>query len=299
MKSVMDFLTYCQELISSTLSYHKARPMYCIYKMRCDYLWLSSDMLQYCKEKYMAKIDAMNANYNLENGRADCSQLKDTASFTESLYLLHSHLQGELWSVPNNESIQGDYRTSNLKMLLELCKRGVYTVDGSEPNDVTRSTHNFIVLVNDIVADKFIALLKMLYHRGVNVCARKVKNNTIVQELAYAKDCGKLLYTDDLKSATLPNGFHSLGVCDDIVYSELFTECIDSDFGISGLYTCSGKSISDILKHSDVEKEKSELHSLFYVETWSQTHDGFRVEDVFFQLWLEFNSKYGHMNELR
>lgn len=267
--------------------------------MRCDYLWLSPEMVEYCKWKYTDKIDAMNANYNLETGRSDCDLLKDTCSFTESLYLLQSYLQGDLWGVPNNERICSDYRRSNLKMLLELCKRGVYTVDGSEPDNVTRSTHNFIVLVNDIVADKFVALLKMLYHRGVNVCARKVKNGIIVQEVAYAKDCGKLLYTDDLKGATLPNGFHSLGVCDDIAYSELFTECIDSDFGISGLYTCMGKSISDLLKHSDVEKAKSELHSLFYVETWSQTHDDFRVEDVFFQLWLEFNSNYGHMNELR
>lgn len=276
--------------------------MYCICKMRFDYLWLSPEMMEYCSQKYKHKVENINALYDLEARRSNTNDLKDTQSFTESLYLLYMYLCGDLWSVPNNERIDHEYRSANQHMLKELCKRGVYTIDGCEPTDVVRSTHNFIVLVNDIVSDRFVALLKTMYHRGVNVCARKVKHNKIVREIVYAKDCGKLIYTEDLNSAVetvLPNGFHSLGFCDQATYNELFTECIDPDFGIGGLYTNLGKDAVDITRRSQTEKDKCECHSLFYVETWSQTHDAFRVEDVLLQLWLEFNSHYGHMNEVR
>lgn len=292
----------CKEFIISSISHYTAKSMYCICKMRNDYLWLSSEMIAYCKDKYKSRVDIINGLYDLETQRSNTNNLKDTQSFTESLYLLYAYLSGDMWSVPNNERIDHEYRSANQHMLMELCKRGVYTIDGCEPDNVVRSTHNFIVIVNDIVSDKFIALMKMMYHRGVNVCSRQVKSNKIVREIVYAKDCGKLIYTEDLNSAmetVLPNGFHSLGFCDQIVYNELFTECIDPDFGISGLYTNAGKEVVDILNHSRNEENKYELHSLFYVETWSQTYDAFRVEDVFFQLWLEFNSHYGHMNELR
>lgn len=292
----------CKKLLTNTISYYKTKSLYCVCRMRYDYFWLSPEMMTYCKDKYKSHIDSINELYDLETRRSNTNGLKDTQSFTESLYLLYTYLTGDLWSVPNNERIYDEYRSANQHMLIELCKRGVYTIDGCEPTNVIRSTHNFIVLINDIVSDRFVTLMKTMYHRGVNVCARQVKGNKIVKEIVYAKDCGKLIYTEDLNSAietVLPNGFHSLGFCDQIMYNELFTECIDPDFGISGLYTNAGKDVMVILDHSRKEMDMCECHSLYYVETWSQTYDEFRVEDVFFQLWLEFNSHYGHMNELR
>jgi hypothetical protein len=261
-------------------------------------MWLSPEAITQCIKKYGNKIDKMNSTHDLETGMVDNKFLKDTQSFTESLFMLYSFLNGSLWSSPNNEHIDYDYRVHSETILIELCKRGIYTINGSEPSIVLRSTHNFIVLINNIIVDEFILLLKTMYSRGVNVCARQVVNGETTRQLVFATDCKMLIYTDDFKGAcNLPNGFHSLGHCEHAEYSELFTEIIDKDFTISGLFTNQGRTVNDKLQHHEIELEKNETHSLFYVETWCQTYDDCRVEDILLQLWLEFNSRYGHMNE--
>jgi hypothetical protein len=111
-----------------------------------------------------------------------------------------------------------------------------------------------------------------------------------------------LIYTEDFKGKVqLPNGFHSPGKCisDKIQYSTLYTDMIDPCFGITGLFTNKDRNSCEVLDFIIKETEAYETHSLFYVETWNQSNDDFRVEDVLFQLWLEFNSKFGHMNDVR
>jgi hypothetical protein len=270
-----------------------------IHKMQNDYLWLSQNDISILDNNYRNSIDKINTSFDLETGTANTDYWKDTSSFQESLFMLQSFLNGSLWCTPNNENFDHDYIQNSHVILTELCKRGVYTISGYEPSVVIRSSHNFIVLINDVVKKEFIQLLKSLYSRGVNVCARQLKRNTVICETIFAIDKGVFIYTDDFQDAIkLPNGFHSPGknLDDDIEYSTLFSEMIDPSFGMSGLFTSTNK---DSCEFNTKEKELSKTHSLFYVETWSQTNDDFRVEDVLFQLWLDFNSKYGHMNDVR
>lgn len=282
--------------------YSKHSLMYKMHKMQSDYLWLSNDDIKMLNNKYQKNIDEMNYSYNLENGMGITDNWKDTHSFQESLFMLHSFLTSSLWCSPNNERFEYDYLHSSYIILTELCKRGVYTISGHEPTSVIRSSHNFIVIINDIIKNEFIELLKGLYTRGVNVCARQVKRNNTIQEIIFAIDQGMFIYTEDFRDTIkLPNGFHSPGknIEDIVEYSTIYTEMINPSFGLSGLFTINGKSCEQIMDFVLKETEISETHSLFYVETWSQSIDDFRVEDVLFQLWLEFNGKYGHMNDVR
>jgi hypothetical protein len=287
-------------------SYYKAfkdnKLMYKMQKIQNDYLWLSQSDIPTLEKKYRCNIDEINNSYDLETRTANTDDWKDTKSFQESLFMLHSFLRSSLWCTPNNEKLEHDYIQDSNIILTELCKRGVYTISGYEPSMVLRSSHNFIVLINDIIIKEFIQLLKALYSRGVNVCARQTKRNSTICESIFAIDKGVFIYTDDFQGAIkLPNGFHSPGksIDDDTEYSTLFSEIIDPSFGMSGLFTSLNKSACEINEFNKKENELCETHSLFYIETWSQTSDDFRVEDVLFQLWLDFNSKYGHMNDVR
>lgn len=289
----------CKEsLLDNTFMYKIQK----IHKMQNDYLWLLQCDIETLSSKFRSNIDDINISYDLETGTANTDNLKDTRSFQESLFMLHSFLKGSLWCTPNDENLDNDYIQSSQIILNELCKRGVYTISGHEPSMVIRSSHNFIVMINDIVKKEFIQLLKSLYSRGVNVCARQVKRNNKICESIFAIDKGVFIYTDDFQEAIkLPNGFHSPGknIDDDIEYSTLFSEMIDPSFGMSGMFTSRNKDNCEIHEFNNKEKGLCETHTLFYVETWSQTSDDFRVEDVLFQLWLDFNSKYGHMNDIR
>lgn len=291
---------------TNMISYYKAfrdnTYMNKIPKIQNDYLWLMQSDIITLDNKYRYNIDKINISHDLETGTANTDYWKDTKSFQQSLFMLYSFLKSSLWCTPNNEKLDNDYIQNSHIILTELCKRGVYTISGYEPSMVLRSSHNFIVLINDVIKKEFIQLLKSLYSRGVNVCARQVKKNTRICESIYAMDKGVFIYTDDFQDAIkLPNGFHSPGkkVDDDIEYCTLFSEMMDPSFGMSGLFTSTNKNSCEIQEFNNKEKELSETHSLFYVETWSQTSDDFRVEDVLFQLWLDFNSKYGHMNDVR
>jgi hypothetical protein len=270
--------------------------------MQSDYLWLSSDDIKTLSKKYQNNIDEINSSYDLEKGMGNTDYWKDTNSFQESLFLLHSFLSNSLWCCPNNERLGYDYLNTSSIILLELCKRGVYTTYGHEPTSVIRSSHHFIVVINDVIKNKFLDLLKALYTRGVNVCARQIKRDNVLQKYIFAMDQGMLIYTEDFKGKVqLPNGFHSPGKCisDKIQYSTLYTDMIDPCFGITGVFTNKDRDSCEVLDFIIKETEAYETHSLFYVETWNQSNDDLRVEDVLFQLWLEFNSKFGHMNDVR
>jgi hypothetical protein len=274
---------------------------YCVPKMKQDYLWLSPEKVERMSKQYNENIHEINITYDLETGKVNGDHWKDTHSFTESLFMLYSFFNGSLWGAPNNEHLCSSYIYSSKVILKELCKRGVYTIHGNEPNKIMRSTYNFIVMINDIVKDEFLKLLKCLYSRDVNVCCRQVKNGKIVGEYVYAFDSGMLIYTDNFKlSLQLPNGFHSPSAykLNSLQYSELYTQNIDPFFGMNGMTTITQKSKIGIDSYYLNERRSSETHSLFYVETWSRSSEAILVEDILLQLWLGFNSSYGHMNEV-
>jgi hypothetical protein len=66
---------------------------------------------------------------------------------------------------------------------------------------------------------------------------------------------------------------------------------------MNGMTTITQKSRIGIDSYYLNERRSSETHSLFYVETWSKASEAILIEDILLQLWLGFNSSYGHMNE--
>lgn len=280
------------------INYSKSPLMYRMHKMKYDYLWLSEDDTKLLNIKFQRNIQEINLSYIIENGMGNTADWKDTDSFQESLSMLYSFLTCSLWCCQNNERLEYDYLKNSFIILTELCKRGVYTLSGHGPTSIIRSSHNFVVVINDCIKNAFIELLKELYTRGVNVCARQVKRYNVIQQIIFAIDQGMLIYSEDFRDTTikLPNGFHSPGkyVADTVEYSTLYTEMIDPNFGISGIMKSCNETLDFIIK----ETKAIETHSLFYVETWNQSNDDSHVEDVLFQLWLEFNSNYGHMNDI-
>ena len=261
---------------------------YCIHKMQTDYLWLTDNFIDECDIKFGVEIDKMNKSHDLATSSVCGDLIKDTESFAETLFMQYAYLTGSIWASPNNDMLNEIYRNNSCHILIELCRRGVYTIYGLEPNistnASTRSVHNFIVLQNDIIIDDFVVLLQTLFLRGVNVLAKQVKANKVVKEIIYAKENDSLIYTDNFESClSLDNNYSPI---------------IDRDFGMSGLFTNNRSDIQAIHEYEAVEKEIAKKYSLFYVEIWSQSYDCFRVEDVLLQLWLEFNGKHGWLNNV-
>ena len=261
---------------------------YCVHKMQTDYLWLTDDFIDECHIKFNVEIDKMNKSHDLSTGSVCGDFVKDTESFAETLFMQYAYLTGSIWASPNDDMLHENYRENSGHILIELCKRGVYTVYGSEPkissNATSRSVHNFIILLNDVIVDDFVVLLQTLFRRGVNVLAKQVKANKVVKEIIYAKENDALIYTDSFETCFSPD--------------EDYSSMIDRDFGISGLFTNNRRDSQAIHVYEAVEKEIAKKYSLFYVETWSQSCDCFRVEDVLLQLWLEFNGKHGWLNNM-
>lgn len=261
---------------------------YCVHKMQTDYIWLTDEFIEECNYKFNIEIDKMNKSHDLATSTVCGDFVKDTDSFAETLFMQYAYLTGCIWASPNDDMLNENYRENSGNILIELCKRGVYTLYGVEPhvtsNSSTRSVHNFIVLINDDVIDEFIILLQTLFRRGVNVLAKQVKTNKVVKDIIYAKENDSLIYTDSLESFISPE--------DD------YSSIVDKDFGISGLFTNNRRDTQAIHEYEAVEKEIAKKYSLFYVETWSQSCDCFRVEDVLLQLWLEFNGKHGWLNNV-
>jgi hypothetical protein len=155
--------------------------------------------------------------------------------------------------------------------------------------------------VKDGVAwNAIIELLQNLFERGVNVAARKVKVFKTVQEILFAADAGRFIYTENFSKSMSRcsvgngkwNGFHSKGHNSLADYDFIYTNPIDIEFGLGGTQSfCTASS-------RVCEEELAKTHSLVYIELWSQTHDAMRVEDVFLQLWLSYNSIYGQENKV-
>lgn len=268
--------------------YHIPDIRYCVHKMSSEYIWLTDDFIDECNLKFSVEIDKMNKSHDLATSSVCGDFVKDTESFAETLFMQYAYLTGCIWASPNDDMLNENYLENSGNILIELCKRGIYTIYGSEPNISSnasiRSVHNFIVLLNDEIIGDFVVLLQTLFRRGVNVLAKQVKTNMVVKDIIYAKENDSIIYTDAFETCLLPDNDYS--------------SIIDRDFGISGLFTNNRRDSQAIHVYEAVEKELAKKYSLFYVETWSQSCDCFRVEDVLLQLWLEFNGKHGRMNNM-
>lgn len=253
-----------------------------------DYKWLSSRDIARFNESYDEAITNMNNTFELEIGTINSEGWKDTDSYKGSLFLMYKFLACDLWGAPNNEKITGDYLTTSIHILKELCIRGIYPLYGCEPTLGQRSHFHFTVVIKDDVENDFVKLLKALYQRGVNVRSRKVKNHHIERELLFAHEKDALVYSEDVDI--------SIDKLDIICTAIQQSTCIDINFGMCGMISTEAHCY-DVDEYRQKEDSLATFYSMYYVETWSQTFDTFRVEDVLLQLWLQFNSKHGKKND--
>lgn len=276
---------------------------YSMCKITCrDILWLSNEYIRDMDIQKNQVIQDMNSAYDLELRQITLTNsLYQTNSFTESLYMMYKYLKCDLWGTPNHEVFMGDYFNKSHLILTELCLRGVYPIHGCEPSKFTRSCFDFIITVKDGDAfNALVDLLQNLFERGVNVAARRVKTFKTIQEIIFAADAGRFIYTDNFSKSMSRcsigngklNGFHSKGHSSLADYDFVYTNSVDIEFGLGGI-----KPFSDASDRA-LEEELAKTHSLMYIELWSQTHDPMRVEDVFLQFWLSYNSIYGQENKV-
>lgn len=235
-----------------------------------DHIWLTEDLIKYFDRKR----------------RSACSE-----SFIETLYLNYKYVDAlQNTAAAFGDQLSDEYRRASKHILLELIKRGMYVLYGCEPSSIVRSCFNFIVVINDDLYEQFVEFLKVLYLSGVNVNARRVKNSLVHQEIVFAKDCATTIYTEKYDGkAELPVGFHSHGKPDMSAFNFMYIQTVNPWFGISGC-------LSYELVAKFTEKTKCRHHSLYVCETWNQTYDSCRVEDIILCNWMKFNGKYGMFN---
>ncbi len=276
----------------------ECKSFHCFCYMQNDYFWLHDKLKTYCLLKFQTAISKMNHSYEFKSMTINTHGYKDTSNFTESLFLFYMYLKGHLWGPPCGACLSLEYHLQSENILTQLCIRGIYTIGGCNPNKHTRSSHTFVVVIHDTIIDDFIALLQRLFNRGVNVYAKKVKMGACIREYMFARQNDKLIYTDNLprvvlstQQASQADALHALNVLNGLNVLDVL-----DDFGLAGMFSRDVKSAIEYCNYSQKEKVMSSTCSLFYVHTWSQTLDSFRVEDVLMQLWLPFNGKFGCFN---
>jgi hypothetical protein len=242
-----------------------------------DFIWLSKEIQYKCSLLYSKNIDIMNDNYILEKGIIDINYCCNTNSFTDSLYLQYMYLQGHIWGSPLGNTINVEYIIKRHNILVELCIRGVFILDGCEPiHQSIKSRFKCIVLIrnDDYVYKSFLQFLENIFLQGINVLVRKIVNKKIVQNIAYIRDDTKTLFSEDLH------------VIKDIMNNNEKNIC--NRLNVSGF--------SNNCTPNKNEELMSKYFSMYYIDIWSQTNDNSYVEDTFLQLWIKYNSIYGFKN---
>jgi hypothetical protein len=103
------------------------------------------------------------------------------------------YLQGHLWSYPFGKGLSTNYFVANQRILVELCKRGVFTVRET----VTPSCYEFMVMVHDEAAYAFVEMLfEMSSLDNMNIVARRMKHLNMLCEHAFGKDVKKISFAD-------------------------------------------------------------------------------------------------------
>jgi hypothetical protein len=64
------------------------------------------------------------------------------------------------------------------------------------------------------------------------------------------------------------------------------------EFGMSGICSKDIWTYTRTREFENKECEISKYYSLYYIHIWNDTH----VEDILLQLWLEYNSKFGMLD---
>jgi hypothetical protein len=229
-----------------------------------DLIWLSPKVIEQFDRWGHDKIGLLNNDFDLDTGiiewRNDKS-CKITECFSETLYFLYMFLNGHLMGSPLSHRVDYGYFASMHNVLLELCIRGVYVLEGVEPvKGKTPSQCAFIVLIRNEVTIPFMDMMESIYAHNINVNARKIKAGKVI-----------LQYNKNINNRMM-GSFK--------VDTSLLCERLDMQGSI-------GMS----------KNTHAYNFSLWHVKIWSQSvKDHVHVEDMLLHLWIKFNSMYGYAN---
>jgi hypothetical protein len=234
-----------------------------------DLIWLSPKAIQKFDRWGHEKIGLLNNDFDLETCIVPWISEKGykvTNCFSETLYFLYMFLSGHLMGSPLSHQINYRYFAKLHNILLQLCIRGVYVLDGVEPvQDKTPSQCAFIVCIKDEVMIPFMEMMESIYAHNINVNAQRIKDRKIILQYNTNKD--------------------NKGLVNFKVDTSLLCERLDIRGGI-------GMSKN----YQSLDGCKFSKFSLWHVKIWNQLADNAHVEDVLLYLWIKFNSKYGCAN---
>lgn len=227
-----------------------------------DFEWLSKDLVEKFNVIGYEKVWLLNNDFDLETGViAWCKDYRISQSFTESLYLMYMFLNGHLLGSPLGHKVNYGYFAGMHDVLLQLCIRGVYIIEGvNQVIGKVPSQCAFMVLIRDEVMTPFIDVMECMYNKGINVHARRIKNRKVL--LQYNKVKGYRTF----ENFKVDTSF----ICDRVTQ-------------VGGIGVCDGQISSDF--------------SVWHVKVWNQDlYEDTCVEDMLLHVWVKFNSIYGFAN---
>ena len=231
-----------------------------------DFLWLNPEVMEQFDKWGYDKVGMLNNEFDLETGTNEWSDKhvnRVTDSFSESLYFLYMFLTGHLMGSPLSHKVSYGYFANMHNVLLELCVRGLYVLEGVEPViGRTPSQCAFVVLIRDDIIDPFIDMLGTMHHHGIDIHARRIKGGKVVQQHSKTND------------------YRTMGLFK--IDTSLLCERFDFRGGITSF-------------HPPQMVETN--FSLWHVKIWNQSINEYvYVEDMLLHLWIKYNSMYGLAN---
>jgi hypothetical protein len=260
-----------EELASHNLSIGNVKHKLQFYTVASnnDFIWLSPNVIQQFDRWGHEKIGLLNNDFDLETGIIQWSNdmlCKITECFSETLYFLYMFLNGHLMGSPLSHRVHYGYFANMHNVLLELCIRGVYVIEGVEPvRGKTPSQCAFIVLIRDEVTIPFINMMESINAHNINVNACRIKARKV------------LLHYNNNKNNRVLGTFK--------VDTSIVCERLD-------MRGCIGMS-----ENNQLIGRNGCNFSLWHVKIWNQSvQDYVHVEDMLLHLWIKFNSMYGYAN---
>jgi hypothetical protein len=260
-----------QQLTSRTLSIGNVTHKLQLYAkdVSNDFIWLTPKVIEQFDKWGHEKTAILNNGFDLETGIIQWNRgtyYKITNYFSETLYLQYMFLSGHLMGSPLSHRVNYGYFANMHNVLLQLCVRGVYVIEGTEPIiGKTPSQCAFIVLIRDEVMIPFMDMMDDIYTYNINVDACRIKARKVI--LQYNKN----------KNSRISCAFK-----------------VDTPFLCGRFDILGGIGTPDMRRVDGLDNCS---FSLWHVKIWHQSvKDCVHVEDMLLHLWIKFNSLYGHAN---
>ena len=178
-----------------------------------DTLWLTQNAIDTLYVLYDNRIQKWNCEYDILNPSKLPASLKIAEFiFLDALFLQYVYLKGHLWMFPLESALTTEYYVSNRQILIELCKRGVFTIKGG----ALPSCFEFIVVIHDDVLENFMEMLFVMSSLNMSITSQVIKKGKTIAKNTFGNkqlDCNKTIAMNFSKGCQ-----HS--ICNVVIKSE-------------------------------------------------------------------------------